>query len=714
MKLWCLMFYNFSHNGSYTDQAKACAEQVDGHDPIGNSSVSMKSGIPGEIVATPYKRSYALTGNSPGSSTEVVIQFGLRHYRLVFTSSDGKSKSGKDKQDQEKNTTTNSMSHKFPLAVRRVKAEQLAVLNERCVLLRTFLEGSVKVAHEDRVILISNLRWLVGGKTLFKAGLDARSDYGPDYLSRDADLYGWKPGCCSACSYSDACDHKTNLLQHLPLQRGHIRILEPVLETLPLDEIHEMIRTFIDQCLNAESAEVYVINAPTGSGKTEAVIEQNLSGVCLAVDTHKLKEEIADRRAGKGFETFVWSRPPVLPGHLQEQWDSVRALGTGSTIKFLQSVLAEPEVFGNAGLDKAIRSHLDEQRSIWRQDSILTTHDKAFQVQGSKEINTFIFDEDPLKRLIQVSQMDLDTLRALRQRMVESDRTGFGRIFKVLNVVNSPAGVVKSASWHRPTAQTMVNFAKSYPEAVQLPLGDLFGCEIYVNYEGCLYCLKRHELNAAKKHLILSATADEAVYKLAFGERLKFLQVPQVPLGGELHCHVRYSYSKRTISDDLKAFRRFVRKIHGKHGFEGVITHKFLCQSGPNGLYLKGIKPRIPVFATFGAQQGLDTFAGKNMAIIGTPYPPPAVFMLWAKALNVPGCNQPLDWRQRVVKWQGFEFRAMTPSNSPEMNHLYLWFAYSEVCQAVGRARLATTDATVHVYSCFPLPGATLWTSDDE
>jgi len=252
------------------------------------------------------------------------------------------------------------------------------------------------------------------------------------------------------------------------------------------------------------------------------------------------------------------------------------------------------------------------------------------------------------------------------------------------------------------------------PKSLVSPIEALFTCNAYrkdvptENSQENVYCITRETLRPDRKYIVLSATADEEVYRMLFGERLEFIDLSGTELQGKVICHTTPSYSKSYISRDVDGFIEAVQKHQAKYGFDGIITHKQFVEEREDGMYLQKTNGAVPVFGTFGGLQGLDGFGGKSIAVFGTPYVPEYVVKLWAAVLGLDVDEDDYDFEERPVEWNEYEIHVPTCSADVRLQRVQLWLAYSEIVQAVGRARLVSNDCEVHVFAKLPVSGAKL------
>ena len=89
-------------------------------------------------------------------------------------------------------------------------------------------------------------------------------------------------------------------------------------------------------------------------------------------------------------------------------------------------------------------------------------------------------------------------------------------------------------------------------------------------------------------------------------------------------------------------------------------------------------------------------------------YPPEYAVKLRTVALGWNVDETIYEFRERTVELDEYEVSVATCSADTNIQHIYLWLAYSEIVQAVGRARLVNNDCTVHVFAKLPISGCAL------
>lgn len=600
-------------------------------------------------------------------------------------------------------------------AKRRVSVGDRRLLLERCRLLREFINGERKLGHLERRLLLTNLTAIKGGEEWFREGLRTRRDYTRDTLVEDVKRYRMKPEGCSRCPFAGECDHRTNLLQQMPMRRRECRQTKTAPQRKSLKETRTLLQDAIDCCFDSKSNKVFVIKCDTGVGKTEELLRHDLEGVCVAFDTHRLKSEAHNRLRRNGQKAYLWPEPPELPKKLGKMAERRYAIGAGGVTGLYKKALVTPDVLLDAAWGDEIKGYLKSMREVHGAKSVFATHEKAYQLQHGKKLHTVVFDEDPAKTLVRVEEINLGDARALLGMLEKEGGAKQSRMAAFLKtVLNAPSKVTHRPAPLKYSRNILRRLLLKTPKGFASRIESLFSCAAYrkdsigPDAPERIYCVTRQHLREDKKYIILSATADEMVYRRLFGERLEFINLTGTDIKGKLACHTGRSYSKTGVMEDPVAFAERVQQDMADHGFEGIITHKFCAEGKPGEMTLKHTDGKVPVFGTFGGLQGLDSFGGKNIAVYGTPYPPEHAVRLWAALLGIGAGDNDYNFSERVVEFGEFEVSTATCSDNSDIQRLYLWLTHSEIIQAVGRARLVNNDCTVHVFAKLPVSGCVL------
>jgi hypothetical protein len=104
----------------------------------------------------------------------------------------------------------------------------------------------------------------------------------------------------------------------------------------------------------------------------------------------------------------------------------------------------------------------------------------------------------------------------------------------------------------------------------------------------------------------------------------------------------------------------------------------------------------------FGNCSGYDSMSGKDIVVVGIPHRNNIEYFLIAKVLGIDFKTTETTMSFQKIEYNGFRFKFNCFDNE-ELRSIQLTLIESDLIQAVGRARTLRTDATVEVYSNFPL-----------
>ena len=187
----------------------------------------------------------------------------------------------------------------------------------------------------------------------------------------------------------------------------------------------------------------------------------------------------------------------------------------------------------------------------------------------------------------------------------------------------------------------------------------------------------------------MSATLNEEICKLVFGDRMIWVDLGEVELKGNIVQYPQKSFSRFQIKEN-KDLIPLSQNIIGELP---TITYKSLAS-------------KFNTIATFGSTSGLDEYGGQNIAVIGTPHVSEIVYLLFANALGLKPKLNDATMHYTKIKRNGFEFYFNTYSSDLLLREIQIYIIESELLQAIGRARLLRNDCTVVVLSNLPIQQA--------
>ncbi|WP_283704375.1 hypothetical protein [Clostridium perfringens] len=211
-----------------------------------------------------------------------------------------------------------------------------------------------------------------------------------------------------------------------------------------------------------------------------------------------------------------------------------------------------------------------------------------------------------------------------------------------------------------------------------------------------------------KKCIILSATANVEVYKAAFRNRNVIVKdLGLVEEEGKTILHYK-SFSRTGLNNNIEKHVEMIRRE--APGVNNIITFA----TRENNFKKEGFN----TIAHFGNCSGIDAYKGKDLIVAGTPHIDSRSYILMAKLLKTDIIIEDNQFDFINIKKNGFEFSLNTFGDgcgqSVELlREIQSYFLESELVQAVGRARTLRTNATVHLFSNYPLKGCQLYNSNN-
>ena len=205
----------------------------------------------------------------------------------------------------------------------------------------------------------------------------------------------------------------------------------------------------------------------------------------------------------------------------------------------------------------------------------------------------------------------------------------------------------------------------------------------------------------------MSATLNENIHtafirKYLPNKSIFYKSISNTELRGKIYCDCSYALSRDGLKNKTVKSENAIQKIVNDDRYENIITFK------DNDLInLEGTGKRK--IAHFGAVEGLDKYKGQNLCVIGTPHTNSKIYEGYYFLLT--GKNpKSKEWKVKRVKKYGFEFDLNTYENEADsfLTDIQLYFLYSELIQAIGRARALRYDVDIFVYSALPIPNSKL------
>jgi hypothetical protein len=566
--------------------------------------------------------------------------------------------------------------------VRNVDFEKL---RKEIKILDDFMNPEIKLEHRILLRLATNLRYIEGGQDLYKRCIQANSEYAIEKLNIMT--------YCKTCNYypmnlktfSDyESDWKYRNLLEVAQKKQLIR--KQKYQSISIEKARQELQSMFTNIIKSNDYNVHVLKVPTGLGKTEICtkLEKN---VVMGLPNHDLKDQIANRMKPKIHK--VTPSFDGLPKDVRDNLDYYYSIGASKE--------ASSFLYERSQTDEQVKAYCDACNVCYAStNTVLTTHQKALFIEWKHD--TIIFDEDILTCLLPIGNVKLSDLLKLEAKVNnQHDKTIISNLIDDIRYNNN----------HLPRkidVSKFENFAAIENEVLNTNVKyesnilHFFNSEYFIvdaKDISIIHYVKKNSLPSDKKIIILSATANETIYRFLVGDRLKIHQVSNVDTAGIIQQNTKHSLSR-------SYFDKHIDDVTSEVGSLPVITfnqNKHLFDNPVDDMH-------------YGKTTGFDHLKGKDIAVVGTPHANPKTIILYAVALGMPVASNEFDAiKQQCVDHNGFRFWFNAYDNE-YLRTVQFHFIESDLKQAVGRARVNTEPALVKLYSNYPLPESCI--NDDE
>ena len=367
-------------------------------------------------------------------------------------------------------------------------------------------------------------------------------------------------------------------------------------------------------------------------------------------------------------------------------------------------------------------------------DTMLFTHHRISYGNQNTKIDTIILDEDFLKSFIKYNTMSKESIISELRTLVSWGKTleyekdkynktmelvDYIKLFNAIDYFEELISTNNGVWFENPLREFvldskyrmfLVNFIKTNKNSLNMDIFKLFRAEyITVKQNQFIHMVNGEAIKELEgyKVAVMSATIDEDIHykfieKYLPTKNIIFKNIANTELKGKIYCDCSYSWSRDSLKNISSKSSEKINKILSSEEYTNVITfmNDELIDVGQYD------KKKI---AHFGATEGIDQYKNQNLCIIGTPHNNSALYEAYGVLLTG---KSPISntWKVKRVQKYGFEFDLNTYENETDsiFTKIQLYFLYSELIQAVGRARALRFDVKVFVNSAIPLPNCTL------
>ena len=614
-------------------------------------------------------------------------------------------------------------------------------LKDRCNLFNDFIDGK-KLEHYEIFHLSLNLKEFekypaILKDTLLKNGYDKWQNKYNTYVC--AVNYPYKCSQCSKnCKYFNECMNPLNIKEKYYQKESKVKVLyqEP---TITLEEAERQLEEVPKILKEMNVNDFLLLKAVTGIGKTELLKRLSLENVIIGVPNHKLGAETFERlkEVNPGLLYVKPLNLENMPIELKHEIQRYYDLGIPGEVKTLAfEEIKRLNDLGKQGQQFPLYyydliEYVEQLEQIPKADTMLFTHHRISYGNQNSKIDTIILDEDFLKSFIKYNSFSIDNvfndLRMLRNWSEKFNHNNskyyndYLELFEFIEYFNIEISrSISSGEWFenplRPIAldpkfrKLMVQYIKENKNDLNMDIFKLFRAEyVSVKQGQFIHIVNGEAIEELKdyKVVVMSATIDEEIHKAFIKKYLPnkniiFKNIANTELKGEIISDCSYSWSREGLKKITDKANNKLEKILNSEEYTNVIS--FMDDELIN--VEKYNKKKI---AHFGATEGIDKYKNQNLCIIGTPHNNSVLYEAYGVLLT--GKSHISDtWKVKRVQKYGFEFDLNTYENEADLifTKIQLYFLYSELIQAVGRARALRFNAKVFVNSALPLPNSKL------
>ena len=610
----------------------------------------------------------------------------LPNLRYVIKFSECTDKSSVSISDRKKDMRTKHRNHT------EYRSAVISEMESVCKLFREFLSGERDFVHHELFGLMCNLINVETGRKLF---IQTQHKYPELYDServgeweRQSDFackQDYKPiSCENFCPYCQQCQHGRNILSTAHPKRGMMEKLSENEEFATIEELQEQTFEAIREAYNSTDRKVHIVKSMTGAGKSTSylkLISDNPDRrFLIAAPTNLLKDELYSK--ANDMEIKVIKTPSLeqikttIP---QKIWDKIQLFyRTGQHRKiytYISEMLKRKEI-------SCLKRYIEDRKKLMTfKGSVITTH-KYLLNMDAKMLNKYdavIIDEDILFKCVLANQEELTVSELKKLRDDIADSRVEEKINDLLDAAEHRACVEVDGFEYEPS-----DGDEKY--MIDLPafcLAKRFYVRKDPDSDDVVMYIKPSVFKNTK-YIVVSATADEAVYRAYFGkDRVEFSECQNAKYMGKLYQYPGKSMSRTCIDNNRGIVQRLIEKFNIDES--RVIT---FMRENVGQLH-------------FGNTEGSNLLEGKDILVIGTPYYPDYLYKLAAFTLGIEFDENEV-MKPRIVTHNGYRFAFNTFENE-DLRNVQFWMLESELEQAVGRARLLRHDCTVRLFSNFPV-----------
>ena len=392
--------------------------------------------------------------------------------------------------------------------------------------------------------------------TMDKFNKQGKTKYGDNQynLLKMVNLYDYKPmSLANFSEYTEDYEY-SNLISAERNKRGFVDILEPR-ELISLEDFDFLFEIKFNEVVNKKDNKIYIIESPTGSGKTEKIINRMTNSV-IAAPYHHLLDELEDRINNDNY-TRVPSIPKFSKDSINKRIKNYFDIGLNSQARnLIKEIAANKDNEYNSGDSNKATQFLSNLKSARSSNiQILTTHTDAFMHEYPHD--TLVFDEDPFFELIKQRKVKISDINYLLTK--DDAKYPLERVSKMLT--SSLPGKHCYSNFNLIEKSIIIGLVDKYGSSSNLI--DFFNCDGFIKDKinpNIIHFYQKKKLPEDKKIMILSASPQKFIYEKLYGDRVVVISFPEVKNTGYIQQHTNKSYSRKSLkSSNTKEIKDLIK-----------------------------------------------------------------------------------------------------------------------------------------------------------
>lgn len=567
------------------------------------------------------------------------------------------------------------------------------MLIERCRLCQDFFTSDL--SHDEKFLIATNLLQIKNGENIFfKAPIEniERWKTAWDYIRR----YEYKAQHCkNICPYYEMCQART-MIDKVMNKMQQIKTFEYG----ELCDSVGLLDQYLYKAVIAKDYRTHLIKAQTAIGKTKTycdiVATMPHKTFMIVVPTNELKKEVAERLEARGVETYVTPSIKSLAEHiglddLSEEIEELYNKGYGLIVKGKIRECIENQKL-SAWQEEQLNQYLSMKEHLDGSKCVVTTHALFLGLEESLLSQyEIIVDEDILmttfKNTASITFRDLEIV--LEDGKINGQISQ--RILQFQNWKDKQAGRCEKITLDPETIKNIcdqnLNIGGSLVDFIQADSYHVDLQEEKIDY----FCARK--IPGVKMTIVSATLVPELYRRYCMGRSIEECEVPIAKYTGKLKQYIAHSLSRNNMK---------------QIGYSNLIDGINKVTEDPNMVHItfKAFSEGKRYY--YGNTEGLNIYAGKDIAVVGTPHNIPFIYKLIGAYL---GFNANDILCRRFVEQNGYRFKFMTYEDA-DMRMLQFYFIESVLEQTVGRARLLRHPCTVYLFSNYPLHQAEIIQED--